>query len=126
MQNRILVGIQDIETTNVKLARAGYFDENPRTPREICDILEVDGVITSNYSLTKPMSEGGAAVLGVLTGVWGTTNQTTITLEIHDAETRKMIWNYNHKISGSVGSSPAHLVDNLMRGASKKMPYIRN
>ncbi len=123
MQNRILVEIQDVETTNAKLKKAGYFDDNPMAPNEICEALGVDGVITSNYSLTKPMSEGGAIALGLLVGVWGATNNTTVTLEIHDKETKKLLWNYNHKVSGSVGSSPAQLVDNLMRNASKKMPY---
>lgn len=123
MQHRILVEIQDVETTNAKLKKAGYFDDNPMSPYEICEALGVDGIITSNYSLTKPMSEGGAIALGLLVGVWGSTNNTSVTLEIHDKETKKLLWNYNHKVSGSVGSSPAQLVDNLMRHASKKMPY---
>ena len=124
MQNRIFVEIQDVETTNAKLRKAGFFDDNPMSPNEICETLGVDGVITSNYSLTKPMSEGAAVALGLLVGVWGSTNNTTVTLEIHDKETKKLLWNYNHKVSGSVGSSPAQLVDNLMRNASKKMPYL--
>ncbi|NOT38115.1 MAG: hypothetical protein HOP11_12140 [Saprospiraceae bacterium] len=122
-QNRIQVEILDVETTNAKLKKAGYFGDNPMSPNEICEALGVDGVITSNYSLTKPMSEGAAVALGVFVGVWGTTNNTTVTLEIHDKETKKLLWNYNHKVSGSVGSTPAQLVDNLMRHASKKMPY---
>jgi hypothetical protein len=36
-----------------------------------------------------------------------------------------MIFNYNHKLSSSFGS-PAALVDDLMRQASKKMPYFTN
>jgi len=123
MQNRIFVEIQDIETTNAKLIKSGYFDDNPMSPNEICELLGVDGVITSNYSLTKPMSEGAAVALGLLVGVWGATNNTTVTLEIHDKETKKLLWNFNHKLSGGIGSSPARLVDNLMRNASKKMPY---
>jgi len=122
MQNRILVEIQDVETTNAKLKKAGYFDDNPMSPNEICEALGVDGVITSNYSLTKPMSDGAAVALGLL-GVWGSTNNTTVTLEIHDRETKKLLWKYNHKVSGSVGSSPTQLVNDLMRNASKKMPY---
>ncbi|MCB0630433.1 MAG: hypothetical protein R2824_22335 [Saprospiraceae bacterium] len=122
MQNRIFVEIQDVETTNALLQKAGY-GENAMTPAEICAVLGVDGLITSNYSLSKPMSEGGAIALGLLVGAWGSTNQTTVTLEIHDAAQKKMIWNYNHKASGSVGSSSAQLVDALMRNASKKMPY---
>ena len=123
MQNRIFVEIQDVETTNAKLRKAGYFEDNPMSPNEVCEALGVDGVITSNYSLSKPMSDGAAIALGLLVGVWGSTNNTTVTLELHDKETKKLLWNYNHKVSGSVGSSPARLVDNLMRNASKKMPY---
>jgi hypothetical protein len=80
-------------------------------------------LLTSNYSLSKPMSDGGAIALGLLVGVWGSTNNTGVTLELHDKETKKLLWNYNHKVSGSIGSSPARLVDNLMRHASKRMPY---
>jgi hypothetical protein len=35
-----------------------------------------------------------------------------------------MIWNYNHKYSGGIGSTPTGIVDALMRKASKKMPYV--
>lgn len=126
MQNQIRVDIQDVETTRTLLQRAGYFEGKLLTPAEMCTLLGVDAVLTSNYALTKPMSEGGAVALGLLVGVWGATNQTTVTLEIYDGQNRKMIWNFNHKVSGSVGSSSAQLVDNLMRQASKKMPYFQN
>lgn len=123
MQNKFDVELLDIATTNAKLTKAGYFDGTPLTPTEMCEVLGVDGLITSNYALSKPMSEGGALAVGILFGVWGNTNDTTVTLEIHDKKTSKLIWNYNHKASGGVGSSPAKLVDGLMRQASKKMPY---
>ncbi|PSR12646.1 MAG: hypothetical protein C7N36_11125 [Bacteroidetes bacterium] len=123
MQNRFPVEMLDVETTNAKLRQAGYFDGTPMAPGEICALLGVDAVITSNYSLSKPMSDGAAVALGLLVGVWGSTNNTTVILEIHDKETKKLLWNYSHKVSGSVGSSPSQLVDNLMRNASKKMPY---
>jgi len=123
MQNKIFVEIQDVETTNAKLRKLGYFEDTPMSPNDICKALGVDGIITSNYSLTKPMSDGAAIALGLVLGVFGSTNNTTVTLEIHDNEAKKLLWNYNHKLSGGVGSSSAQLVDNLMRHASKKMPY---
>ncbi len=122
-QNKVFVEIQDVETTNAKLKKAGYFDNTPMSPNEVCEVLGVDGIVTSNYAIAKPMSEGGAIALGLLLGFWGSTNNTTVTIEIYDKETKKLLWNYNHKISGGLGSSPAQLVDNLMRHASKKMPY---
>jgi len=123
MQNKIFLDVLDVETTNAKLSRAGYFDGTVLTPAEMCEILNVDAIITSNYALTKPMSDGAALALGALVGVWGATNTTVVTMDIHDAMTARSIWNYNHQVQGSVGSTPAQLVDNLMRAASKKMPY---
>lgn len=125
MQNTITVDIQDVETTNAKLRRGGYSDDNPLSPAEICALLEVDGLITSNYALSKPMSDGAAIATGLLVGAFGSTNSTKVTLELHDRATQKLLWNYNHEVSGGIGSSPAQLVDNLMRNASKNSPYTR-
>ena len=125
MQGKISPEIQDVETTNAKLKNAGY-PEKAFTPAEICEILGVDGTLGSNYALTKPMSQGAAIAVGVLFGAWGATNEVTVALDIKDCANNKLIWNYDHKFSGSIGSSPARLVDGLMRHASKKMPYMKN
>ncbi|HCS21251.1 MAG TPA: hypothetical protein DIW47_11940 [Bacteroidetes bacterium] len=123
MQGRMTQEIQDIESTNAKLKRAGYPD-TLFTPVEMCEILGVDGVLASNYSLSKPMSDGAAVAMIILGGV-GSTNEVSVTLNINDCLNKKLIWNYSHKYSGGIGSSPANLVDGLMRNASKKMPYMK-
>lgn len=123
-KGQITQEIQDIETTNALLKKAGYPD-TPLTTAEICQTLGVDGLIVSSFSLSKPMSEAGAVALGVLTGTYGTTNQVTAKLSINDCSSKKLIFNYDHTFSGSVGSNPASLVDELMRNASKKMPYMK-
>lgn len=123
MQGRMTQEIQDIETTNAKLKRAGYPD-TLYTPMEMCAILGVDGVLGSNYALSKPMSDG-AAVAIILLGGYGSTNEVSVALSINDCSNKKLIWNYSHKYSGGIGSTPASLVDGLMRNASKKMPYMK-
>lgn len=125
MQNRIFVEVQDVETSNAKLRQAGYFDGQAMSPAEMAEVLGVDGVMTSTYNLSRPMSETGAIVTGVVFGLWGSTNRAAVTLNIHDRATQKLLWSYNHKASGSIGSSPVQLVDELMRKASKRMPYVR-
>ena len=125
MQGKITPEIQDVETTNAKLKNAGY-PEKALTSEELCKILGVDGTLGSNYSLSKPMSQGAAIAVGVLFGAWGATNEVAVALNIKDCANNKLLWNYDHKFSGSIGSSPARLVDGLMRHASKKMPYIIN
>jgi hypothetical protein len=123
MQGSINVEVQDVETTNAILAKAGFGYAKVLTPIDMCNILGVDGIMTSNYSLTKPMSEGAAIAVALLVGVWGATNQATVSLSIHDQSTKKIIWNFDHKLSSSLGS-PAGLVDAIMRQASRKMPYF--
>ncbi len=123
MHGTISVDIQDVETTIALLSKAGVNDGKLLTPDDMCQILGVDGILTSNYALTKPMSEGAAIAVGLIAGVWGATNEATASLSIHDSGTNKMIWNYDHKLSSSL-STPARLVDDLMRQASRKMPYF--
>jgi hypothetical protein len=122
MQGTIFVDIQDVETTNAKLANAGFGNGQILTPDEMCHILGVDGILTSNYSLSKPMSEGAAIASALLLGSWGPTNEATVSLSIHDQSAEKMIWNFDHKLSSSLGTQ-AKLVDELMRQASREMPY---
>ena len=123
MQGYMTVELQDVEMTNAKLVSAGFFEGKTYTPSDLCYLLGVDGILTSNYSLSKPMSEGAAIAVGLLVGVLGATNEAAVTLSIHDLSTKKMIWNFDHKLSSSLGS-PAKLVDALMRQASRKMPYF--
>lgn len=123
MQGKINQEIQEVETTNALLKKVGY-PENPLTLTELCSVLGVDGIMSSNYSLSKPMSDVAAVAVAVIVGAWGSTNEVTVSLSINDCMNKKLIFNYDHKYSGSIGSSPARLVDALMREASKKMPYI--
>jgi hypothetical protein len=123
MQGKITQEILDVETTNSKLLKAGY-PTTPLSPAEICSTLGVDGIIGSNFGLSKPMSEGAAIALAILGAGGGATNEVKVSLNINDCTNKKLIWNYDHKYSGGIGSSPSRLVDALMRKASKKMPYI--
>ena len=49
-QGRISIDIQDVEETDVILSRNGYTGNN-LTTSEICDLLNVDAVIYSNFNL---------------------------------------------------------------------------
>jgi len=122
MQGKINKEIQEIQTTNALLKKAGY-PENPMTTSDICEVLGVDGIMTSNFGLSKPMSNGAAIAL-TLIGVGGSTNEVRTSLSISDCENKKLIWNYEHKLSGGLGSSPSRIVNELMRKSSRKMPYF--
>lgn len=119
------VSFQDVSRTNALLLQAGldYDHIHTKTKDELARLLEVDAVISTKATMEKPMSDGAAIVVGVLIGSWGNTNQVQTSISINESTTGELIWKYDYSASGSVGSSPARLVDNLMRNASKKFPY---
>ena len=121
-QNNVSQEMQDIETTNTKLKRAGY-PEKELTKSEICAVLGVDAVISSDYMMAKPMPQGVAVAASVLLDYEGTTNEITADMNIYDRKTDKIFWNYSNKYSGGWRSSYSDIVEDLLRNASKKMPY---
>lgn len=122
-RGQMIVNIQDVDETNAILNK-NEIDIHALTSAELCEILGVDAVITSNFSLSKPMSTGGAIALGLLTGYGGATNEVVVSMGIKDCSTKSLLWKYDHTYQGGLGSSSSQLVDGLMRNASKKMPYI--
>lgn len=121
-ENKIGVDILDATTTFAKINNVT--SNKMLTPVEMAEILDVDAVITSNFKLTKPMSTGAAVATTLLFG-FGTTNEIVVTMELHDRQSKKMIWNFNHSLSGGLFSSSDQLVTEIMRIASKKLPYTK-
>jgi hypothetical protein len=119
------VNFQDIDKTNSLIGRAGYTYEELRTMSkdDLASILGVDAIVSGRIVQEKPMSDGAAIAVGVLVGMWGSTNRVSATLTIHDKVDGKLMWKYDYEASGSVGSSTQQLGKMLMRNASKKFPY---
>ncbi|HMP31179.1 MAG TPA: hypothetical protein PKD85_16350 [Saprospiraceae bacterium] len=122
-ENKIRVDILDATTTLAKIKNATE-DNKSLTTNQLSELLEVDAVLTSNYKLSKPLSTGAAIATTILFG-FGNTNQIVVTMELHDRRTNKMIWNFSHTLSGGLFSSSDMLVEEIMRIASKKLPYTK-
>lgn len=119
------VKFQDVSKTNALLKDAGisYAALRDKSKESIAKLLGVDAVISNITRMDKPMSEGVAVAIGVILGSWGTTNNVTTTINIHEAQKGDLIWKYDYVAQGSFGSSPENLVNGLMRNASRKFPY---
>lgn len=71
------------------------------------------------------MSEGASIALAFF-GVWGSTNSAVINMSVHNAEDGILLWNYNKKVKGSLGSSSEDLINVLMRKASRRLSYTKS
>ena len=119
------VDVQSPRITNAKLAAANITPENmvQYTPEEMAKILEVDAIIMGTFNTNKPMSDGAAVVLTLLVGFFGTTNTAVINMEIYNAADGELLWNYNKKVRGSLGTDSDDLINTLMRKASRRLGY---
>ncbi|WP_242118251.1 hypothetical protein [Aestuariivivens sediminicola] len=122
------IQVQDPKTTNVILKRNNidYDNINEFTPQELANILEVDAIISGEFETNKPMSEGASVALGLLVGFWGSTNKAVVNMSVHNAEDGVLLWNYNKKVTGSLGSSTEDLINILMRKSSRRLAYTKN
>ncbi len=120
--------VQDprITTSMLKKQNIDYDNIMDFTPQELTKILEVDAVISGEFETNKPMSEGAGVALGLVLGVWGSTNSATINMSVHNAADGVLLWNYNKKVAGSVFSSPEDLINVLMRKVSRRLAYTKN
>ena len=124
----INIDLQDPRTTTSILKQNGidYGNITDHTPQDLAKFLNVDAIIMGEFETNKPMSEGASVALGVLVGFFGTTNSATMNMSIYNGSDGILLWNYNKKVRGSIGSSPDDLINILMRKASRRMAYTKN
>jgi len=122
------IDVQDPKITTALLKRKNidYDNITDYTPQELAKIIEVDAIITGEFETNKPMSEGATVALGLLIGFWGSTNNAIVNMSVHDKKDGVLLWNYNKKVRGSIGSSPEDLINILMRKASRRLAYTKN
>ncbi|MAO38023.1 MAG: hypothetical protein CMP12_19335 [Zunongwangia sp.] len=123
-RGKLLIEVQDPNTTNAILNK-NEIDLSVTTPKELATLLNVDAVITGKFETDKPMSDGASLALGLLVGFWGTTNSATVNMSINNAEDGVLLWNYNKRVAGSLGSSNDQLINKLMRKASRRLAYTK-
>jgi hypothetical protein len=121
------IEFQDVDETNALLAKDSitYGKMEKYTKTELGRVLNVDAILSASIIRTHPMSSGAAIALGVIFGAWGSTNRADINVTIHEVQGNRLLWQYDHHASGSVGSSAEGLSNSLMKGISKKFPYKR-
>lgn len=123
----LLVGVQNPTRTNALLKKAGIDIHNydDMLPSELGEILGVETIITGSYETDKPMSNGAAIGLAVLTGGMFATNAATMNMDFMSTTDDELVVNYLKKVKGSLGSNAEDLINVLMRKVSRRIPYTK-
>ena len=125
-RGQIDVEIQDINRTNALLQRQTKSASGQATPLskdDLCNILQVDAVISGAMSLSKPMGNAAAIASELLLPYVGATNEGNISIQVHESTDAKLLWSYDHEVKGGLTSSADDLAEQLMRGVARTFPY---
>lgn len=119
--------IQQPSRTNALLKKEGidYSNLYEYTTDQLATILGVDAIISGDFETNKPISEGASVALSLLIGFGGSTNTAIVNMNVNNGADGVLLWNYNKKVRGGLGSSPEDLVNILMRKASRRMAYTK-
>jgi nicotinic acid mononucleotide adenylyltransferase len=118
------VEFQDIDDTMALLTKASIDDAKLKsmTRSELASVLGVDAIMSLRVYRDVPMTSG-EAIFSLLVAGASSTNEVQVNLSIHDGETGRMAWNFDHLIGGGLTSSAEGMARSLMKAISKKFPY---
>ena len=120
-QGKIAVSIQDLLMTNDKLKEIGYFDGASLSVTEVCEALEVDGLLCSHFHLAQANTNPDLFQIGAIDKKHK--NKAEVNLELFDGLSKKVIWRYSEKLNSQESFTNDLIAESLMRNAIKRMPY---
>ncbi|MEL6919334.1 MAG: hypothetical protein AAFO99_16610 [Bacteroidota bacterium] len=124
-RKKFSVEFQNIDNTNAILAKNNitYQNIDIYTVKELCKILEVDGIINGNLNLNILLSKGISTEFSLMDYFLGKSNYGRIGIKVSDGNTGKLLWKYEKEINKKSGRNTYALIDGMMKKATRKFPY---
>ncbi|WP_162793797.1 hypothetical protein [Runella rosea] len=125
------VNFQDIDDTNTLLMRNGIVYEKGRsmTKAELCQLLQVDGILTGKYQRKENLDRNISRGLDLIArqtenfALSPKQGEATLSLSLYNATEKRVVWTYQNDDWNSSYRSPEELAQKLMERAAKKFPY---
>ena len=126
-KKKFSVEFQNIKNTNAILAKndIDYDNIDVYTIKELCKILEVDGIISGNLDMNILLSKGIPDGFSFIDYLMGDSNYGRIGMKISDGQSGKLLWKYEKEINKKSGKNTNDLIDGMMKSATRKFPYER-
>lgn len=124
-KKKYTVDFQNTGDTNAILFRnnINYDNMDVHTIKELCTILNVDGIISGSMDLNILLSKGIPSEFNLMDFFLGDANYGRIGIKISDGESGKLLWKYEKEINKKSGKNTNALIDGMMKAAIRKFPY---
>jgi hypothetical protein len=124
-KKKLKIDLQDINTTNRILKKAGITDDNIDiyAPQELCKLLKVDAIISGSLTSRMLLSKEVDTSFDLISFLKGKSDYGKIIIKLSDKNTGKLLWRYERTINRKSGKNTATIIAKMMREASRKFPY---
>lgn len=124
-RKKFSVEFQNIKNTNAILLQNNitYKNIDTYTIKQLCELLEVDGIISGNMDLTILLSKGVPTNFNFMDYITGQSNYGRIGIKVSDGATGKLLWKYEKEINKKSGKNTIELIDKMMKKATRRFPY---
>ncbi len=119
------VGFQDVDQTNVLLARSGITADSLalHTRDEVAKVLGVDALVSGTIHQAQPTSTGAAMAQTFLLGFSGSTQRVDINMVVHNGADGALLWSYDHTDKGGLANSVEAMTKSLLKKVAGNFPY---
>lgn len=124
-KKKFTVDFQNIKNTNAILAKEDitYNTIDTYTIKELCEILEVDAIVSGNLDINILLSKGIPTEFSFMDYILGDANYGRIGIKISDGKTGKLLWKYEYGINKKSGRNTSDMIDKMMKKLVRKFPY---
>ncbi|WP_297797109.1 hypothetical protein [uncultured Eudoraea sp.] len=124
-KKKFTVDFQNVSNTNAILAKKDitYTTIDTYTIKELCEILEVDAIVSGNLDINILLSKGIPTEFSFMDYILGVANYGRIGLKISDGKTGKLLWKYEYGINKKSGRNTSDMIDKMMKKLVRKFPY---
>lgn len=121
------VNIQHPDSTNRVIDSLGlsYDSIMAMNYSDVCALFNVDAVIRGFVDVDKYMTKGGTVAMNMFVGGAPPDETVDCTLSIWDRKTGEQVWYYSNSLQGDLFSKPEKLINALLMGIGRKLPYFK-
>lgn len=126
-KKKFSVDFQNIEDTNAILSKNNITLDNIDiyTTQELCELLEVDALVSGNLTLSALISKGVPEV-DFISIILGKSDFGRIAVKISDGKSGKLLWKYEKIINRKSGKNTKAIIESMMKVAARKFPYDKD
>lgn len=126
-RKEITVEVQDIYQTNTLLLQKGVTSQSlfQYARSDLARLLGVDAVLGGKLSTNRPLADPEGKVPRSVFDALGSTIEGEADLQLHDGHSGKLLWKTEEHIKKKYTRGVEGVYENLLKRASKSLPYFK-